>query len=224
MADEAVKFGLTREIEGIGQRSEPPEKKVYGVSVAMVLNNIDCTGQARVQLMLPWLPGFTPWARLSSMMAGMGRGSFFVPMIGDEVLVAFNHGDVREPYVLGTLWNAMDRPPALSPTDAMTKRKIRTPLGHELDFDEATQAVTLSSNTFSTVTLDPTRAEISTPLAKVSIGKGGDVTITATTKLTLEAPVIEIKASSFMQVGSTGALVVKADGVCAVQGKTVAIN
>ena len=223
MADEAVKFGLTRKIQGIGDAAEPPEKKVFGVTVCTVLNNIDCTGQARVQLMLPWLPGYTPWARLSNMMAGMGRGSFFVPMIGDEVLVAFNHGDVREPYVLGTLWNTMDRPPSLSPTDAINKRKIRTPLGHELDFDEATQSVTLSSNTFSTVTLDPTRAEISTPTAKVSIGKAGDVTITATTKLTLEAPVIEIKGGT-VGVNSTGAMLVKADGLCAVQGKPVAIN
>lgn len=223
MSNEAVEYGLTRKIEGIGERSQPSEKKIEGVTVCTVINNIDCTGQARIQLMLPWLPGYTPWARLSNMMAGMGRGSFFVPMIGDEVLVAFNHGDVREPYVLGTLWNTMDRPPALSPTDAMTKRKIRTPLGHELDFDELTQAVTLSSNTFSTVTLDPTRAEISTPLAKVSVGKAGDVTITATTKLTLEAPIVEIKAG-FMQVGSTGALVLKADGLCVVQGATVAIN
>ena len=79
MADEAVKFGLTRKIEGIGERSQPPEKKIHGVTVATVINNIDCTGQARVQLSLPWLPGFTPWARLSNMMAGMGRGSFFVP-------------------------------------------------------------------------------------------------------------------------------------------------
>lgn len=223
MADEAVKFGLTRKIQGIGDAAEPPEKKVFGVTVCTVLNNIDCTGQARVQLMLPWLPGYTPWARLSNMMAGLGRGSFFVPMIGDEVLVAFNHGDVREPYVLGTLWNTMDRPPSLSPTDAINKRKIRTPLGHELDFDEATQSVTLSSNTFSTVTLDPTRAEISTPTAKVSIGKAGDVTITATTKLTLEAPVIEIKGGT-VSVNSTGAMLVKADGLCAVQGKPVAIN
>lgn len=223
MADEAVKFGLTQDIKGISERPQPPEKKVYGVTVATVLNNIDCTGQARVQLLLPWLPGFMPWARLSNMMAGMGRGSFFVPMIGDEVLVAFNHGDVREPYVLGTLWNTMDRPPSLAPTDALTKRKIRTPLGHELDFDEATQSVTLSSNTFSTVTLDPTRAEISTPTAKVSIGKAGDVTITATTRLTLEAPVIEIKGGT-VQIHSTAAMVVKADGPCAVQGAVVAIN
>ena len=133
-------------------------------------------------------------------MAGMVRGTFFVPQIGDEVLVAFNQGDMREPFVVGTLWNTIDRPPALSPTDAVTQRKIRTPLGHELSFDEALQSVTLTSNTLSKVTLDPLKAELSTPLATVTIGKDGDVTITAATKITLDAPVIEIKAASVLTV------------------------
>jgi uncharacterized protein involved in type VI secretion and phage assembly len=223
MADEAVKFGLTQDIKGV-TGDKPPEKKVYGVTVATVINNIDCTGQARVQLSLPWLPGYTPWARLSNMMGGMSRGSYFVPMIGDEVLVSFNHGDVREPYVLGTLWNTMDSPPTKTPTDAMTKRKIRTPLGHELDFDEATQAVTLTSNTMSTVTLDATKAEISTPTAKVSIGKAGDVTVSAKTKLTLDAPIIEIKAGKVLSIGSSATLTIKSDGACVLRGSTVAIN
>ena len=220
MADEAVKFGLTREISGVTDRDE---KKIHGVTIATVINNIDLTGQARVQLMLPWLPGVMPWARLSTMMAGMGRGSFFVPMIGDEVLVAFNHGDVREPYVLGALWNTIDRPPVLSPPEAMTKRKIRTPLGHELSFDEALNSVTLSTNTFSTVTLDPFKAEISTPLAKVSIGKAGDVTISALTTLTLNAKVIEINATAAVTIQGKTALL-RGDALCEVKGTTVAIN
>ncbi len=219
MADEAVKFGLTQNFE-----MKPSENKIYGVSVATVLNNIDCTGEARVQLQLPWLPGYTPWARLSSQMAGMGMGSFFVPQIGDEVLVAFNHGDVRDPYVLGTCWNTMDRPPSLSPTDAVTKRKIRTPLGHELSFDEATQTVTLTSNTMSTITLDPTKAEISTPTATITIGKAGDITISAKTKLTLDAPIVEINAKTVLTAQSKGIAQFKAEGDCSLAGKMVRIN
>ena len=76
------------------------------------------TAVRRVQLALPWLPGYQPWARLANQSAGTDRGSYFVPQAGDEVLVAFNHGDVREPYVLGSLWNTIDKPPADDPTDA----------------------------------------------------------------------------------------------------------
>lgn len=219
MAEEAVKFGLRQKIQ-----ARPSAEKINGVTVATVINNIDSTGEARVQLMLPWLPGFMPWARVSTPMAGMLRGTFFVPQIGDEVLVAFNQGDIREPFIVGTLWNTIDRPPALAPTDAVTQRRIRTPLGHELSFDEALQSVTLTSNTFSKVTLDPLKAELSTPLATVSIGKDGEVTITALTRITLDAPVIEIKAASVLTVRSNGTATLQAGGACSVQGAVVKIN
>lgn len=219
MPEDAVKFGASQ-----SWALKPPEEKIFGVCTATVLNNIDCTGEARVQLLLPWLPGYTPWARLSAQMAGMGSGSFFMPQIGEEVLVAFNHGDVREPYVLGACWNTVDKPPSLVPADALTKRKIRTPLGHELSFDEANQSVTLSSNTMSTITLDSQKAEISTPTARITIGKLGDVTISAKTKLTLEAPIVEIKAKTALSVQSSGVATLKADGACAVQGSVVKIN
>jgi uncharacterized protein involved in type VI secretion and phage assembly len=223
MAEETVQYGATTPISLTGKVA-PPDKKVFGVSVATVLNNIDCTGEARVMLTIPWLPGYTPWARLAMPMAGMGRGTYFVPQIGDEVLVAFNHGDVREPYVLGTCWNTMDRPPAVAPTDPVTKRKIRTPLGHELAFDEALQSVTLTSNTMSTVTLDPEKAQLSTPLATVTIGKAGDVTITAATKISLNAPVIEINAKTLLTAQSNGAANFKAAATCVVSGAMVKIN
>lgn len=214
-----VMFSMLQEMKPL-----MPEKKIYGVAVAQVINNFDSTGQARVQLMLPWLPGCQPWARLATLMAGMARGTYFVPMIGDEVLVAFNQGDVREPYVIGALWNTLDQPPALAPTDATTKRLIRSPLGHELEFDDALQTVTLKSNLESKVTLSVEKAEISTPTARVTIGKAGDVTISATTKLTLDAPVIEIAAKATLTVQSQGVATVKAGGALSVQGSVVKIN
>ena len=222
MADEAVKFGFTQSFSG--GNPPPADKKIYGVAVATVLSNTDCTGEARVMLMLPWLPGYTPWARVASPMAGMGRGTYFIPQPGDEVLVAFNHGDVREPYVLGTCWNTVDRPPALAPTDPITKRKIRTPLGHELSFDEAEQSVTLSSNLMSTVTLDAQKAQLSTPLASVTIDKAGGVTIKGATKITLDAPVIEIQAKTLLTVQSRGGATFKANATCSLQGAMVKIN
>ncbi|BAO90267.1 phage baseplate assembly protein V [Caballeronia cordobensis] len=212
-------FGLLQDVQPL-----TPDKKVYGVAIGTVVNNVDSTGQARVQLMLPWLPGYQPWARLATLMAGMARGTYFVPMVGDEVLVAFNHGDVREPFVVGALWNTLDRPPSLSPTDAVTRRLVRSPLGHELEFDDALQTVTLKSNLLSKVTLAADKAEISTPTASVTVGKLGDVTITAKTRLTLDAPVIEIKAKASLTVQSQGVATLKASGACVVQGSVVKIN
>ncbi len=219
MANEAVSWGLTREV---GERE--PERKIYGVTVATVLNNIDCNGQARVQLQLPWLPGYQPWARLACQMAGMGRGTYFVPQIGEEVLVSFNHGDVREPYVLGSLWNTVDRPPAASPTDAINKRKIRTPLGHELEFDDALQKVTLTTSVMTTVTLDATKAEISTPTASVTLGIAGDVKVTSKTRISLEAPIVEIKATAKLGLSASGSATLEGGQGCVIRGSTVKIN
>jgi uncharacterized protein involved in type VI secretion and phage assembly len=220
MADESVKFAASRGVVGKART----DNKIFGVSIATVLNNIDCTGEARVQLQIPSLPGYTPWARLASPMAGTGRGMFFVPQIGEEVLVAFSHGDVREPYVLGACWNTQDKPPSAAPTDAVTQRKIRTPLGHELSFDEAKQSVTLSSNSMAKVTLDLEKAQISTPFAEVTVSIAGDVTIKAKTKLTLDAPVIEIKAKTLLTAESSANAVFKASATCTVQGALVKIN
>jgi uncharacterized protein involved in type VI secretion and phage assembly len=157
-------------------------------------------------------------------MAGMARGTYFVPMVGDEVLVAFHSGDVREAFVLGSLWNTLDQPPALLPTDPVSKRLIRSPLGHELTFDDLLQTVTLKANSQSTVTLSLDKAEISTPTAKVTIGKAGDVTIKAATVLSLEAPVIKIAADTLLSAKSSGTAELGATGACAVSGKPLALN
>jgi uncharacterized protein involved in type VI secretion and phage assembly len=218
MAGEAVKYGWMQPT-----KAEEPEKKIFGVTVCQVINNIDCNGQARAQLSLPWLPGFQPWARVSNQSAGAMSGSYFVPQIGDEVLVSFNHGDVREPYIVGALWNTMDRPPAPLPTDAITKRKIRTPKGHELEFDDMLQKVTLTTNAMTTITLDPTKAEISTPTASVTVGMTGDVSITGKTKITLDAPLIEIKGKVAVKIDGK-VVSLKATALCEVRGKPVNIN
>lgn len=219
MSDEAIKFGLTTPFE-----ATPRDRKIYGVALAMVLENMDSTGEARVRLMLPWLPGYTPWARLATLMAGFSRGSFFVPQVGDEVLVAFNQGDVREPYVVGALWNTIDRPPALAPIDAVNIRRIRTPLGHELSFDDALQEVTLSNTLMTQVKLTATEATISTPTASVTLGLTGDVTVESLTKISLHAPIVEIKADAALSLESQGVAKFKAAAACAVEGKVVKIN
>lgn len=51
------------------------------------------------------------WARVATPFAGSARGAFFIPDVGDEVLVTFAHGDPRLPIVLGGLWNGAATPP-----------------------------------------------------------------------------------------------------------------
>ena len=87
----------------------------FGVYPAEVTDIRDPDGQGRVKIRLPWSPdgggaGYEVWARLATMMAGADRGTWFIPDVGVEVLAAFEHGDVRRPYVVGALWNGSDGP------------------------------------------------------------------------------------------------------------------
>ena len=88
----------------------------YGVFPAIVKDITDPDGQGRVKIALPWSPdtaggSYEVWARLATFMAGNNRGSWFIPDVDDEVLVAFEGGDARRPYVIGSLWNGRDTPP-----------------------------------------------------------------------------------------------------------------
>ena len=79
-----------------------------------------------MQVHIPALPAFDPWARLAAIGAGSSRGFLWVPEVDDEVLVAFNQNDERDAYILGGLWNTLDRPPVTLPTDFLIKRVIKT--------------------------------------------------------------------------------------------------
>ena len=76
-------------------------------------NNDDPEGMARVKVTFPWFSGDveSTWARLVATGAGPNCGLVWIPQVDDEVLVGFEHGDMRHPYVLGGLWNPVDPPP-----------------------------------------------------------------------------------------------------------------
>jgi uncharacterized protein involved in type VI secretion and phage assembly len=106
---------------------------VNGVVVGLVTQvNVD----GRVKVHFPWLDPHhaSDWIRVATMMAGGGRGSFFMPELNDEVLVAFEHGDARFPFVIGFLWNGQDHPPA----EHVRDRTIRSKNGHSIRFLDST--------------------------------------------------------------------------------------
>lgn len=132
-------------------RSPEQESKVYGVVVAIVKDIKDPQNLGRVKVDFPWLGeeadavsiesgedrAHSFWARIATLMAGNGRGTYFIPEVGDEVLVAFEHGDMDRPIVLGGLWNGDDAPPEEMDADGKNHlRSIRTRSGHILSFDD----------------------------------------------------------------------------------------
>jgi uncharacterized protein involved in type VI secretion and phage assembly len=91
----------------------PFSGRQFGVCVARVLDNVDPADAARVRVQFPWESESNEgwWAPVVTPHAGSGRGFYFLPEIGDEVLVAFEQGDPNRPVVIGSLWNGSDRPP-----------------------------------------------------------------------------------------------------------------
>jgi len=109
--------------------------RMNGVVVAKVKerNNL-----GQVLVIYDWLPGNAEgfWAPIATTMTGGSRGSWFMPEKGDDVLVAFEHGNVNFPYVVGFLWNGKNRPPGLDPSqDADPQRRMLMSVnGHMIEF------------------------------------------------------------------------------------------
>jgi uncharacterized protein involved in type VI secretion and phage assembly len=218
-----MKEGL---VDTAARSEKPDDRRIYGVAIAKVINNIDTTNQGRVQLHLPWLACYEPWARLAGLMSGKDCGTYFIPQVDDEVLVAFNHGDVREPYVVGCLWNGQDKSPG-NKTDAKYKRIIRTPKGHEIMFDDAKGEVSVKNSKGQSVILGPDNVEINLDDKKsttILFEKGGKMTIKASDTITLDAPTITIKASKSVSVQGNQGATINGGSRCSIDGAQISIG
>lgn len=110
-----------------------------GVRVATVADVQDPHGLGRVEVVIP--PRTPParsvraWARVATLMAGPDRGTWFLPAVGEEVLVAFEDGDVTRPCIVGALWGP-GAPPPVAGDDADDVRLVRSRAGTEVLFDD----------------------------------------------------------------------------------------
>ena len=178
----------------------------YGVYTALVIDVVDPDGQGRVRVRLPWSPdssssNYEAWARLATMMAGNERGSWFVPDAGDEVLVAFEAGDPRRPYVVGALWNGQDAPPEAMDGGGLNQRKTlrsRNGVTVTLDDTDGQESLKLETPGGQEVTLrdGPGAIEIRDSNGNFLQLEGAGVTVNASAKVTVKASTVEVTAST----------------------------
>jgi uncharacterized protein involved in type VI secretion and phage assembly len=192
-----------------------------GVAVAVVRENKDDSGLGRVKVSYPWhsRPSESYWARIAVPMAGSKRGMWFLPENGDEVLVAFERGDLRFPYVVGSLWNGVDKSPITNKDGKNDIRLIHTRKGHKLTFDDGAKGkVQLELNDGKRVTIDDDGVQVNDGKGNSLViqSSSGAITIEAKSNLTLKAPQIAIQA--------TGKLDVTASGNLTLSGALVRIN
>ena len=150
------------------EKAPPPDrsKKFYGVAVAKVTRPPAIAPEpdpaallgARVKVSLPWLSDEheSTWARVMTPSASGGTGMYFMPDEGDNVIVAFQDGDLSMPVVLGSVWDGPARPPVYPPSQGNTMRMIKSKGGHIVKLDDmpGKANVTIESKGGHTVTLD----------------------------------------------------------------------
>jgi uncharacterized protein involved in type VI secretion and phage assembly len=172
-----------------------------GAVIGIVTDNQDPEGWGRVKVKYPWLSPdhASDWARLVSVGGGATRGLEFVPEIDDEVLVVFERGDVRFPYVLGGLWNGVDAPPQKSGDvvsgGKVQKRIVRSRSGHEVVFDDSDGGggITVADKNGNTIKLDAASNALSMKTAgDITIDAGGQITIKGTGPVTIKGAVINL--------------------------------
>jgi uncharacterized protein involved in type VI secretion and phage assembly len=114
------------------------DHQLYGVTIGVVTNNKDPDKVGRVKVKFPWLSEQeeSAWARVLTPMAGHDRGFYYLPEVDDEVLVAFEHGQVEFPYILGSLWNGKDKPPESNDDGKNNQRLIKSRSGHIIILDD----------------------------------------------------------------------------------------
>ncbi|MET8412318.1 phage baseplate assembly protein V [Streptomyces sp. NPDC005195] len=201
------------------------DPRMSGVAPAIVVENLDLTHAGRVQVRYAWLPGVEPWARVCAPVAGDGSGIWCLPQPGDEVLVGFHNGDVREPYVLGGLWSMVSPPPVSLPTDARFKRVLRSPQGHEFSMDDLLGEVVVRHQQGHSIKLarDGITISVAGGAASVTLDATGTVTLSGKRAVEARGLDITLKAADSMTASGTRAAL-KAQATCTVQGAMVKIN
>lgn len=200
----------------------------YGVAPALVIDIQDPEQQGRVKVTLPWSPDasgqrYEAWARIATLFAGNDRGSWFIPDVDDEVLVAFEHGDPRRPYVLGGLWNGRDAPPQ-SMDSGNNKKVIRSRNGVKLtlsdqdgqeSFEVETpggQKVTLKDGPGSVIVEDSNGNSVKLEAAGVTVTASAKVTVNAST-VNVSAGLVSVDAGMATFSGTVQATTVIASTV-----------
>ena len=176
----------------------------YGAFPALVTDINDPDGQGRVKIALPWSPDtagarYETWARLATFMAGNNRGSWFIPDVNDEVLVVFEGGDPRRPYVIGGLWNGKDAPPeSMDGAGKNFKKVLRSRNGVKvtLDDNDGREQFILETPGGQKMTLKdgPGAVEIVDSNGNSIKLETSGITITAAAKVTINASQVAVSA------------------------------
>lgn len=236
-----IQFGLTNEpfTKQPDIHSSPAADllpAIQGLQVGVVtdLEN-DPDSQNRIRVRLPIIDPNEDgvWSRIGCLDAGNNRGTFFLPEIGDEVIVGFFNNDPRNPIVLGML-NSSAKPAPLTASnqndekgyvsrsnmkmifnDSDKSLKIETPAGKKMTISESDGVMSMEDENGNKISMDS---------SAITIQSGADINLTATGDLNIKAVNIKLTASSSFSLSSGGATMDAGSGSAKLSAPTVDIE
>jgi len=217
-----------------GNGHGPGRGLAQGVVTGLVTNLNDPDNLGRVKVKYGWL-GKSPdgaeiesdWVRIAAPMGGAERGFFYLPEVNDEVLIAFEHGDVHRPYIVGVLWSSTDKPPL--PNNQATKdgkvnqRIIKSRSGHVIildDTDGQEQIVIRDKTEKNEIVINSKENTLTVKVDKdITVEAKGKVNVKSTSDdLTFEGKNMTIKTQQNFNVEATGSCSIKSTQNCTVEG------
>ncbi|MGG6263461.1 phage baseplate assembly protein V [Leptolyngbya sp. AN03gr2] len=214
-------MNLWSSFNSASERSQQDSSQHYGVVIGEVTNNQDEAGLGRVKLKLPWLSeeDESNWARVVTPMAGANQGIYFLPEVGDEVLVAFEQGNIEFPYVLGALWNGQDSPPTTNEDGNNNQRLIKSRSGHEITLDDTEGEAKIEIKSGNN------RILIAVQENTIEITAEGDLTLQSSTgKVTLSGNGIELNSQGEVKISAAQTMSIEANATIDIQGAMINLN
>ena len=216
--------GVGGDHDSAGRGAGTGAATMVGVVVGIVTNIKDPDNLGRVRVKFSWFSESdeSEWARVATLMAGKGRGSVFLPEVDDEVLVAFEQGDMRRPFVIGALWNGVDTLPTEFANDGKNNvRLIKSRSGHLIkldDTDGSEKIEVIDKSGKNSMVIDTKNNTITITTEKDLILRAPQG------KISLEAKELELKSSAALKVEAGSEMNVKASATMNIKGATVNIN
>jgi uncharacterized protein involved in type VI secretion and phage assembly len=188
-----------------GQDDQPINGFGTGLVIGVVTNIKDPDAAGRVRVKFPTLdPALeSQWARVATLHAGADRGIVFMPAVNDEVVVGFENGDLRRPYVLGSVFNHRDKPGSelykaqddhLGSLLVDTPKQVRMTAGKEYSLKVGTETKVEGQGLIS----------VESKGGNVTITAGGNLELKATGQVKINGQAVEVQGQSSAKFGSGG--------------------
>ncbi len=187
----------------------PGARGLFNATVKKMYEDPD--NQYRILIDIPLFDGAGEglWARLSNFYSTSGAGAFFLPEVGDEVVIGFLNQDPRYPIILGSLYSSTKNKPfeGLAPNEKNTKKAIVSKSHIQIEFDDENKILTIKTPSENTIVLNDKDKEISIKDQNSNsiVMSGSGITIKSPKNINIEAgQKVNIKGSSGVTIESSG--------------------